>query len=237
MTSSDPGRTVAAAQLAAASHPPEPLLRSLLAARDPAALRAAVETARPNLLGPLFDAPGEPAALRATHAEALGISSADLAFRELFPGLDRGIYACSHSMGVPSIGGPAAVIDQLGELSRIGIGVWDEGLWVDVMDRYREACATLVGGNLSAGDLTWFPNVSEALSAVLECLDGGTLVYTAGHFTTGHYVHHQWARNTGGRLVEVPVEPDGSVPTERLLDALTPDVRVLSISHALFESG
>jgi kynureninase len=212
-------------------------LRSLLAARDPAALRAAVETARPNLLGPLFDAPGEPAALRATHAEALGISSADLAFRELFPGLDRGIYACSHSMGVPSIGGPAAVIDQLGELSRIGIGVWDEGLWVDVMDRYREACATLVGGNLSAGDLTWFPNVSEALSAVLECLDGGTLVYTAGHFTTGHYVHHQWARNTGGRLVEVPVEPDGSVPTERLLDALTPDVRVLSISHALFESG
>jgi kynureninase len=63
------------------------------------------------------------------------------------------------------------------------------------------------------------------------------LVYTAGHFTTGHYVHHQWAENTGGKLVEVPTDADGSVPTERILAALTPDVSVLSISHALFESG
>jgi selenocysteine lyase/cysteine desulfurase len=99
-----------------------------------------------------------------------------------------------------------------------------------------------VGGTLRQGDVTWFPNVSEALSSVLECFDGGSVVFTRGHFTTGHYVHHQWARTLRehGReatLVEVPTDADGSVPTERILDALRPDTRVLSISHALFESG
>jgi selenocysteine lyase/cysteine desulfurase len=90
--------------------------------------------------------------------------------------------------------------------------------------------------------VTWFPNVSEALSSVLECFDGGSVVFTRGHFTTGHYVHHQWARtlrehDREATLVEVPTDADGSVPTQRILEALRPDTRVLSISHALFESG
>jgi len=189
------------------------------------------------MAGGALPAPGEPARLRRELAGELGLSAADLDFRDLYPGLDLGIYACSHSMGVPSLGGPAAVAEHLEQVSLHGIGVWDDGAWVELIDRYRERVAELVGGNLTDGDVTWFPNASEALCAALEGIDGGTLVFTAGHFTTGHYVHHQWAQNTGGKLVEVPVEADGSVPTERLVAALTPDVRVLSISHALFESG
>jgi kynureninase len=128
-------------------------------------------------------------------------------------------------------------MEQLGELTWNGIGVWDDGTWPDLLEQYRERIIALVGGSLGHGDAVWFPNVSEALGAVLESVPGGTLVFTAGHFTTGHYVHHQWAENTGGKLVEIPVDPDGSVPTERILAALGPDVHVLSISHALFESG
>jgi len=197
-----------------------------------------VFAARPHIVDDVFAPPGPgPDQLRAAHAAELGLSARDLAFRALYPGLDVGIYACSHSMGIPSVAGPAAVMDQLAQLARDGIGVWDDGTWPALMDLYRERCAELAGGSLAHGDVTWFPNVSEALSAVLETFDGGTLVYTAGHFTTGHYVHHQWAKNTGGTLREVPVDADGSVPTQRILDAITPDVKVLSISHALFESG
>ncbi len=181
--------------------------------------------------------PGLPAQLREANADELEFSAADLAYRRLYPGLDIGIYAASHSMGVPSVVGPALVREQLDQLSTLGIQVWENGLWVKVMDQYRQACAQLVGGSLEAGDVAWFPNVSEALSAVLEGLGKGKLVYSSGHFTTGHYVHHQWAQNTGGTLVEVSVEADGSLPTEKLMAAVDADTTVLSISHALFESG
>lgn len=236
----DEGRFVAEAQLrlAQARGTPVALLERLLLATSPAEIVAAVEGTRPVLDQTIYRATGDgPATARAAHAEVLGFSERDLAFRNLYPGLDVGIYACSHSMGVPSIAGPACVIDQLAQLARSGIGVWEDGLWMELIDRYRERCAELVGGSLSAGDVTWFPNVSEALSAVLEGFSGGTVVYTAGHFTTGHYVHHQWAANTGGRLVQVAADSDGSVPTERLITAIRPDTTVLSISHALFESG
>ncbi len=226
----DAARLVVDAQLRAFVHPWPPALDAMLAARTPAQLRAA---AMPGIVP---EEP-QPARLRREHAGRLGIRDEDLDFRELFPGLDLGIYACSHSMGVPSIAGPVAVADHLAQLGRHGIGTWDEGQWVAVMEQYRRGVAALVGGNLDHGDVTWFPNASEALGAVLETIDGGSLVYTAGHFTTGHYAHHQWAQNTGGTLVEVPTDPDGSVPTERIVDALVPGVRVLSISHALFESG
>lgn len=227
------GQLVARAQLEAfQNYPHAPaLLKTLGDAKDPRLLsRALASEQRPGF-------PRLPGTLRSAHAEALGISQADLDYRALYPGLDIGIYACSHSMGKPSVVGPAAVIDQLHQLSTQGIQVWEEGIWVEVMDQYRAACAQLVGGNLEQGDVAWFPNVSEALHAVLEGFNGGKLVYTAGHFTTGHYVHHQWSQNTGGQLIEVPCNADGSVPTERLLAAITADTTVVSISHALFESG
>ena len=224
------GEQVAAAQLAARVGGQTSRLTAVLGSKTPAALRAALRPAHVPVAA-------EPARLRREGAAELGLSALDLDFRDLYPGLDLGIYACSHSMGLPSVAGPAAVAEHLEQLGRHGIGVWDDGAWIKVMDQYREQVAELVGGNLAHGDVTWFPNASEALSAVLEGIPGGTLVYTAGHFTTGHYVHHQWSQNTGGKLVEVAVDADGSVPTDRLIAALTPDVRVLSISHALFESG
>lgn len=233
-----PSERVLAAQLAlrsvAGGAATATLLDEILQVPKPDSLLERVCGSRSGL--PLTAASGLET-LRREYAAELGLSAADLEFRALFPGLDLGVYACSHSMGVPSIVGPAAVAEHYRQLSQHGIGVWDEGTWPRVMDQFAERCAALVGGNLAHGDVTWFPNVSESLAAALDCIEGGTLVYTAGHFTTGHYIHHQWAKNTGGKLVEIPTDADGSVPTQRILDALTRDVRVLSISHVLFESG
>ncbi|HNH50732.1 MAG TPA: aminotransferase class V-fold PLP-dependent enzyme, partial [Myxococcota bacterium] len=227
---SETASAIARAQLAAFRQQDrlEPLLSQL--GGNPAELRKAAAWSPAGF-------PGLPAQLREANAEELDFSANDLAYRRLYPGLDIGIYACSHSMGVPSVVGPALVREQLDQLATMGIQVWENGLWVKVMDQYRQVCAQLVGGSLEAGDVAWFPNVSEALSAVLEGLGKGKLVYSSGHFTTGHYVHHQWAQNTGGTLVEVSVEADGSLPTEKLMAAVDADTTVLSISHALFESG
>ncbi len=214
-----------------------PALIPTLWGRPPSEVVGLLTADRARSLALIAPATTEAQKLREQYAIELALGPETLALRGLYPALDHGIYACSHSMGVPSVVGPAAVLNQLAALAACGIGVWDDGAWVEVMDAFRARTAELVGGDLESGDVAWFPNVSEALSAVLEGVNGGTLVYSAGHFTTGHYVHQQWAQNTGGRLVEVPVDPDGSVPAERILDALTPDVRVLSISHALFESS
>ncbi len=231
-------KVIASIVAAQGAHLPRlaPLLEAV-SGRTPAELLGLVEADRALCSTRLSTEPTPAQRLRVRHADSLGLSAADLELRSLYPSLDRGIYACSHSMGMPSVVGPAAVLHQLAELAEAGIGVWDEGTWVGVMDQFRSQVAALVGGDLDDGDVAWFPNVSEALGAVLEGVPGGTVVYTAGHFTTGHYVHHQWAQNTGGKLVEVALDADGSVPTGRILDAITPDVRVLSISHALFESG
>jgi kynureninase len=233
-----PAQAVVQAQLHAfAQHKAlarRPILSVLQEARDPRSIsRLLTESSRAGF-------PTLPMLLRAQYAAELGISGEELDFRALYPGLDIGIYACSHSMGVPSIVGPAAITEQLYQLATKGIQVWegeDEGNWVQLMELYREKTAELVGGSLQNGDVCWFQNVSDALSAILEGIPGGKLVFTSGHFTTGHYVHHRWAANTGGHLIEVPTNEDGSVPTARLLEAITPDTTVVSISHALFESG
>lgn len=232
MNAQEAGARVAEAQLAERLPPLSPLLPRLWSAAPggPAAVLAALAAspAPPP-------APRRPAELRAEHADLLGLQAEDLAFRSLYPTLDHGLYTSSHSMGVPSLLGPAAVADTLQQVAAIGIGVWDEGYWSELMARYEAACSELVGGQ--DGDLVWYPNVSEALGALLEALPGGRLVFSSGHFTTGHYVHHQWAQNTGGRLVEVSVDEDGALPPERLLAAVDAETTVVSISHALFESG
>lgn len=214
-------------------------IRALLDIRE----LASAELGRGAAVGP-EGGDHEPARLRRRAWESGHLPEAteiDLAFRDLHPGLDAGVYAASHSMGVPSVAALAAVSDHLRGLLGRGIDVWDDGIWPGVMARYAGAVVELAGGDPARAAGVWFPNVSEALGALLSALppEGvrDEVVFTAGHFTTGHYAHHQWAANTGGRAVVVPLDPDGTVPADRVVAAVGPSTRVVSISHALFESG
>lgn len=180
--------------------------------------------------------------LTATRAEAaragqLGASPDDLAFRRLYPSLDVGIYAASHAMGKPSLALAPALREHANLLAIHGIGVWRDGGWLDVIDAFRERVAELCGGDLDTGDVLAFRNFSDGLSSLLNGGIVGRMVTTAGHFTTAHYVHAWWAERTGSEVVTVPAEPDGTVSLDKLLDAITQDTTVISLSHALWRNG
>jgi kynureninase len=173
-------------------------------------------------------------------AAAVGLIDAtpsDLAFRRLFPGLDLGVYVANHSMGRPSVAWLPAIDEHLSQLPFHGTGAWMDGGWLAVIDAFRRNVAELMGADLVQGDVLSFPNFSEALSAFLSGVSGGRMVTEGGHFTTALYVHRLWAERTGATVVEVPVDALGCVPTERLVEAITPDTTVVSISHGLWRTG
>ncbi|MBT3224520.1 MAG: aminotransferase class V-fold PLP-dependent enzyme, partial [Proteobacteria bacterium] len=80
-------------------------------------------------------------------------------------------------------------------------------------------------------------NCSDALSAILFALPQGRLVTTDGHFTTGHYIHQEWARRTNSEVVRVPLDEQECVSTEVLVDSLTADTSIVSLSHAFYRNG
>jgi len=166
----------------------------------------------------------------------LDVSQRDLEYRRLFPSLDLGIYCASHGTGKPSLAMGLAIEEHLSEGLVHGAGAWLEGGWLEVIDAFREAVAALVGDDLQRGDVLWFPNFSESLGALLPSLRG-RLVTSAGHFTTAQYLHEIWARRGGGEVCVVPMDENGCVPTERLLEAVDERTTVVSLSHALYRSG
>jgi kynureninase len=188
---------------------------------------------RLDLAGP------DPHELRAEAAAvgAIDATAADLAYRRLFPGLDLGVYLANHAVGKPSVVAQAALDQFHAQHTVFGVDAFVEAGWLDLVDDLRFLIGELAGDpGLRRGDVAWFPNLSDALSAVLAGL-GGRLVTTAGHFTTGHYIHERWAARSGGSVVVVPQDPSECVPTERVIAALTPDTTVVSLSQVHWRSG
>lgn len=207
-------------------------------ARSPDDVRRALLRDRP-VLASLARGPSlgpDPADLReeAVAAGVLDASLDDLAFRRLFPTLDRGVYCASHAMGLPSIAWVPAVEEAMLRLHHHGIHAWAG--WLGAMDAWRAVVATLCGADLRRGDVIGFPNFSEGLSALLRGLSG-RLVTDATHFTTARYVHAAWAERTGSPVVEVAADPFGVVSAERIIDALTADTAVVSVSHVAWRTG
>ncbi len=209
-------------------------------ARTPAEIRRAILRERPVLdqlrQWPLVDP--NPVQLRdeAVLAGALDAMAVDLEYRRLYPGLDVGVYCRNHAVGKPSVATAIALEEHRLELMTHGMGVFMDQGWLDHLDGFRNQVAELCGADLHTGDVTWYPNVSEGISAALAGLSG-RLVTTEGHFTTAHYVHDLWSQRTGSAVVRVPIDADGQVPTERLVDALTPDTAVVSLTTALYKTG
>jgi kynureninase len=173
----------------------------------------------------------------AAAVEALEGDAQRIAYRRLFPSLDVGVYLANHAVGKPSIVARAAMDQFYAQHATFGVDAFVESDWFDVVDDARHLVGELCGDlGLQKGDVAWFPNVSDGLSAVLAGLSG-RLVTTEAHFTTGHYVHERWAQRGGGTVVTVRQDEDECVPTQRVIDALTPDTAVVSLSQVHWRSG
>lgn len=161
----------------------------------------------------------------------------DLAYRRLFPALDLGVYCANHGVGKPSAPAIAAMDQFMAQWAVFGIEGFMEAGWLDLAEDGRYLIGDLCGDPaLVHGDVAWFPNLSDGLSAVLNSLSG-RLVTTEAHFTTGHYIHENWARRTGSEVVVVPEDDQECVATEDLIAALTPDTTVVSLSQVHWRSG
>jgi len=173
-------------------------------------------------------------------ARAVGLiecSDRDLAYRRLFPALDVGVYCANHGVGKPSRPARFALEQFYAQHAAFGIDAFLEAGWLDLYEDAGRLVGELAGDpGLEKGDVAWFMNLSDALSAVLSSLRG-RLVTTQAHFTTGHYIHAHWADKTGGTVVTVPQDEQECVPTERVVDALTPDTTIVSLSHTHWRSG
>lgn len=175
-----------------------------------------------------------------SEAAAVGLLQAspkDLDYRRLFPGLDLGVYLANHAVGKPSAAAGAA-LDQLhAQHTVFGVDAFADAGWMDLVDDLRYLVGELCGdADLSRGDIAWFANLSDALSAVLSSLRG-RLVTTEGHFTTGHYIHEHWGAQTGSEVVVVPQDEQECVPADRVISTLTSDTRIVSLSQVHWRSG
>lgn len=219
---------------------PPGVLAALLTADNPATLREALADERDQSQAWVGAGPvgADPVALRAEAAAAgtLHATEEELAYRELFPTLDLGVYCAHHAMGKPSLAVAVAVEQHLGELAVHGIGVWPLAGWVELLDVAASLVSELVGDKDGRGEVAFYPNLSEALSAALR-LPGGRLLTTEGHFTTAHYIHEAWAARTGGAVDRLPIHPDGTLPTEALIAALRPDTTIVSLTTAFYRTG
>lgn len=195
---------------------------------------------------PVFDAlrdmdleGADPADMR-TEAAAVGlldVELSDLQYRRLFPALDHGVYCANHAVGKPSEPARYALEQFYAQHAVFGVEAFMEAGWIDQIGDCRHLIGELCGDPaLERGDVAFFPNLSAALSAVLDSLRG-RLVTTAAHFTTGHYIHDRWARHAGGEVVVVPEDDQECVPAERIIEALTSDTTVVSLSHVHWRSG
>jgi kynureninase len=173
-------------------------------------------------------------------ARAVGMldgTADDLAYRRLFPSLDLGVYCANHGVGKPSAPAQAALDQFVAQWAVFGIDGFMEAGWLDLVEDGRFLIGELCGDPaLIHGDVAWFPNLSDGLSACLNSLRG-RLVTTAAHFTTGHYIHENWARRTESEVVVVPEDDQECVPTQAVIDALTPDTTVVSLSQVHWRSG
>ena len=159
------------------------------------------------------------------------------AWRARFPILERTNYLVTHSLGAM----PVAVYDKLrafaDQWATRGVRAWGEGWWSAPVD-----VGNVLGKLMNAppDTVVMHQNVSVIQSLVASALDfsgqRNEVVYTDQNFPTNMYVWEA-QRPRGARIVVVESEADGSVPTERLLAAISERTLIVPVSHVFFRSS
>lgn len=158
-----------------------------------------------------------------------------LSWRPKFPILAHKTYLINNSLGAM----PASVNDSLAEYTRLwateGVVAWDT--WLPEVANTAAILEDIV--HAPRGSMTMFQNVTNALAAVLSCLEYEMpriqILHCAGEFPTVEYVLDA-QRRIGAEVVRVGDDPL-VFPAEELLDAISERTVVLVLSHVLFRTA
>jgi len=160
-----------------------------------------------------------------------------LRYRSEFPILERTTYLISNSLGAM----PRAVYDAMKGYADTwatrGVRAWEERWWM-LAAEVGDEIGTLM--NAAKGSVSTHQNVTTCQAIVASCFDfsgkRNQVVYSDMNFPSVMYFWEaQRAHGAQARMVKTD---DGiTVPTERLLDAITDETLLVPISHVIFRSS
>ena len=163
------------------------------------------------------------------------MSDSLLAWRDQFPILATKTYLISNSLGAM----PASVRDALAEYADLwateGVVAWDT--WMPEVANVAAILEDII--NAPRGSMTMFQNVTNALAAILSCLEieepRNRIVHCAGEFPTVEYLLDAQKR-VGAEVVRVGIDPL-VFPAEALLAAIDERTLIVVLSHVLFRTA
>jgi kynureninase len=156
--------------------------------------------------------------------------------REHFPILDDSTYLVSHSMGAAPLGAKAALESYWNEWAADGPEAWER--WLPRIAETADGIGRLIGA--PAGSVFLGPNVSSFQAALATCISLGgernEVLYESLQFPSLTYVWSEWKRF--GAVIKAVDSSDGrTIPTERIVEAITERTAIAVLSHAYYVSG
>jgi kynureninase len=160
-----------------------------------------------------------------------------LGYRSEFPILEHTTYLISNSLGAM----PRAVYDAMKGYADTwatrGVRAWEERWWMLAAEVGDEIGALM---NAPKGSVSAHQNVTTCQAIVASCFDfsgkRNQVVYSDMNFPSVMYFWEA-QRAHGARVRMVKTDDGITVPTERLLDAITEDTLLVPISHVIFRSA
>jgi len=160
-----------------------------------------------------------------------------LRFRPEFPILERSVYLISNSLGAMPRGTRDALNEYCDLWARRGVRAWEETWW-DLGRTVGDEIGALM--HAPAGSVSVHQNVTQCQAVVASCLDfsgaRNKVVYTDMNFPSVMYFWEA-QRARGARIHMVKTDDGVTIDTQRLLDAIDDQTKLVPISHVLFRSS
>jgi kynureninase len=160
-----------------------------------------------------------------------------LRYRSEFPILEHTTYLISNSLGAMPRAVYAAMKGYADTWATRGVRAWEERWWM-LAAEVGDEIGTLM--NAAKGSVSTHQNVTTCQAIVASCFDfsgkRNQVVYSDMNFPSVMYFWEA-QRAHGARVRMVKTDDGITVPTERLLDAITDDTLLVPISHVIFRSA
>ena len=157
-------------------------------------------------------------------------------YREEFPMLASSTYLVSHSMGAAPLGAKTALESYWNDWASEGPEAWE--MWLPRISKIADGIGSIIGARPGAVFLG--PNVSVLQAGLASCLSftpaRNEVVYEALQFPSVTYVWSEWQR-FGAQPRIVPSDDGRTIPTERIIGAITEKTVIAVLSHAYYVSG
>ena len=156
--------------------------------------------------------------------------------RERFAGLEENTWLVSHSMGAPPLAAREELLRYVDAWAAHGPEAWPT--WLAEMREIADGIGAII--NAARGSVSLAPNVSVLQSAIASAVaftpERNEVVYEALQFPSLTYVWKAWER-MGAVTRCVPTDDGRTIPTDRIIAAITEQTAVVVLSHAYYQSG